>query len=395
MKVLFKIILNLFFIPLFWFFSYVIPKKNNLLLFGSYFGYRFIGNPKYFYLYLLNRKNSEFIPFWITRNKNIYKMLKSENKPVVYLYSFAGIWSILRANYLIIEAASQDITGRTFILGNFNIINLWHGTPLKDISLDSRKDQLLFHRIFCYFIKKEMKLYKFIISCSESSADNMKTALLNNNIKVIGYPRNDIFFNKNLIYNDYKQKLNLSIYNKILLYAPTFRDNVNEIIPFTEKNLLNLNELLKKKNYIFLVKNHPLSLFGKKIDILSLSNIKEISNEIDDIQELLLHIDILISDYSSIPFEFCLTNRPIILYCYDFDYYLKNCRKMYYNYFEEMPQAFAKNEEELFDLIDDFNWSTSSNYKDKYKFFTEKFNKYQDGMACDRLYELILKYIYK
>jgi CDP-glycerol glycerophosphotransferase (TagB/SpsB family) len=381
-----KILLNLFFIPLFWIFSYIIPKNKGLVALGSYFGYKFAGNPKYFYLYLLNKKNIKQRPFWVTRNKEIYKVFRKELRPVVYLYSLSGIWKVLRAEYLFIEESSQDITGTAFILGRFNIVNTWHGTFLKKFTRIVADKKSLYFRLFNFFTKKEMASYKFFLACSECAASDLRLGTENKNIKILGYPRNDIFFDKELSYKNYGKDLNLRQYNKVLLYAPTFRDNKNEMVPFSEDFLLRLNKLLKKKKYILLVKNHPSYLFGRKMKISALDNVLDVSMSVDDIQEILANTDVLITDYSSTIFEFCLTNKPMILYSYDYDDYIKNCRGMNFGYYEEMIGPFAKNERQLFELIESIDyWSNEKSYKKRYELFKNRFNQYQDGGSCERL----------
>ncbi|MCK4781687.1 CDP-glycerol glycerophosphotransferase family protein [Candidatus Parcubacteria bacterium] len=383
-----RLALNIFYIPLFFIFSYLIPKDKKLILIGSGFGHRIMGNPRYFYLWLCQQQKVFFKFSWITRNKELFRKLRKDGIPVVFLYSLKGMWYIIRANYFIIEQSSQDITGRTFLLGNFNIINTWHGTFVKNDSFEKLKKKSLGNKLFHSLMKKEKKNYKLILACSKSAALNLQFALFNKNIKITGYPRNDIFFNRNLSFRNYRKELNLDKYSKVLLYAPTFRDGQNLTSPFSEEFSIELNNHLKKNNYVFLIKNHP--SFEHKIKVFELSNILNISNSIDDIQEILIHADVLITDYSSMFFEFCLTNRPIIFYPYDYDSYLKNCREMYYDYYKEMPGPFANNQEELLDLIKSVNqWSRDEDYKRRYELFKNRFNQYQDGKSCERLYGLI------
>jgi CDP-glycerol glycerophosphotransferase len=107
---------------------------------------------------------------------------------------------------------------------------------------------------------------------------------------------------------------------------------------------------------------------------------------VDDIQEVLIHSDILITDYSSVCFDFALTGRPIIYYPYDFGDYLQYSRKFYIDYFTEMPGPFAKNARELLDLIVNWNnWFEDYDYQVKYQKFIQRFQTYKDGNSCDRL----------
>ncbi|MFA5184156.1 MAG: CDP-glycerol glycerophosphotransferase family protein [Patescibacteria group bacterium] len=380
-----KILLNLLFIPFYWFFSYIIPKKNNLIIFGSYFGRKFTGNPKYFYLYLLNKKDCKYNPVWITRSLKILDLLKADSKPVAYLYSFFGMWQILRAKYLVIESAAQDITGITFLLGNFNIINLWHGVGLKKLDFNIGPENL-FYKLLNFFWFRESKLYKVIISSSVEFENAQRNFFKNNRIIVTGYPRNDIFFlNKEDI--SFKYKKEFERYEKVIAYLPTFRDSLDEMKPFSGSGLAKINDYLFKNNYLFVIKNHP--LLANKFIFENYSNIVDLSNEIDDPQELLIFADILITDYSSVVSDFCLMNRPVIFYPYDYENYTRN-RELVHDYYKILPGPFADNENILLQMIKDIDSIfLDASYQKKYLDFKIFFNKFIDGDSSKRIYELI------
>ena len=378
--------------------SYIVPKQKKLLLFGSGSGKSFKGNPKYLYLHLLKNK-SPYQIHWITKNENVSKNLKDNNYPVLKLYSILGFWNILRAKYLIIEESAKDIYYLGNIFGNFNFIQTWHGTPLKKIWYHQKEDGkgIGEHRgisgLIPIVLSKKTGIfssckYKLILSTSKDVSNILTKASLNKNVKLVGYPRNDVFFNTNLIFENYKEKLNLGIYRKVILYCPTFRDNYESVKPFSDEFFKYLNSYLKKNGDIFLIKKHQ---FEKNINIPNnLSNIKDVSSAVEDVQELLTFTDILITDYSSVFFDFVLLDRPIIYYSYDFEEYLENCRGMYYDYYKEMPGPFAKNENELLDLIETADkWFNDEEYQIKYKKFKDKFNYYQDGKSSERLFQLI------
>lgn len=382
-----KIILNLVFIPTFFILSYLIPKQKKLILLGAGFGLKFMGNPKYFFLWLIRKKKKSYNFYWVTRNKSLYRELQNKF-PVVYLYSIKGIWSVFRASLLIVEQSSKDIVGTGFLLGKFRILNTLHGTPIKNLSIDDQvRSRNPSDILFKYGITWERKEYT-MIACSEDTADKLRRSLPHKSIYILGYPRDDIFFDNKIIYKDYLKALNLTGYKKIFLYAPTLRDYKGLTSPFSTNFLKKLNVYLNKHEYIFLIRTHPLAY--DKIDISGLSNIVDITKTIDDIQEILIHTDVLIADYSSLIFDYLLTRRPIIFYPFDYKNYIKHSRNMYYDYFSEMPGPFARNEKELFLLISTVsNWAKDVTYKKNYTVFNRRFNKYQDGKSSERLYELL------
>jgi CDP-glycerol glycerophosphotransferase len=353
LKNIFKLIFGIFFNFLLIFFSYLVFKNKNSLLFGSGNGKLFKGNPKYLYLYMLKHKNKfkKYKIIWITENKKIFKKLSQKKMPVIYKYSLSGFYFILKSRYIFIDQSAKDFSYMGAIWGRFNIIQTWHGTPLKKTGLKTPLKKISIQIFFKFFLKRELKKYKLFCSTSQMVSKTLSDSFENSNILITGYPRNDIFFNKNkkLYFENLNKKLNLNKYFKIISYIPTYRDMKINKQPFSKEYILKLNNYLNKRNYIFIIKKHP--LFDKFFkNFKNLSNIKDFSDGIEDVQELLIYTDILITDYSSVFFDFCLTDKPIIYYAYDYEEYLDKCRGMYYDYYKELPGPFANNENELFNF---------------------------------------------
>lgn len=383
-----KIIQNILIISFFYIFSYLVPKDKKIILFGSGFGEKFMGNPKYFYLWMIKNNKNDFKFYWITRNKKIYDNLRFKNFPVIFLYSFRGALLVLKAYLLIVEQSSKDIVGTAFILGKYKILNTLHGTPIKDLSIDEQvKEKGLIDLIFKVGIKMERKIYT-MIACSDEIAGKLKKTFNNDAIYVTGYPRDDIFFDKTLSFVNYADLLNIKKYKKIFLYAPTLRDRGGLRAPFRRNFLVKLNEYLKKNNYLFMIRTHPLD--KDKLNIGELSNFTDITHTVDDVQEILIYTDVLIADYSSLIFDYTLTKKTIIFYPFDYQSYIENSRNMYLDYYSELPGPFANNEKELWELIKTLDiWTKNKQYKERYKKLDDRFNKYQDGKSSERLYKLL------
>ena len=385
-----KIAVNAFLIPLFFIFSYIIPKNKKLILMGSNLGTRFIGNSKYLYLYLLENNIKDISYYWMTKNKGIYNEFRRLGRPVLRCYSLKGIYNILRANYFVVEQSAQDVSGITFTLGHFNIINLWHGVPIKKILFDNKDDQKGF---FSYFMRKEWGQYRYVITKAKDDIAFMKSGFRNDNVACLGYARDDI-----LVRGD-KQPIsgiNLAKYRAVFLYAPTFRDYYSQLTPFSAQFFDKLNACLSQNNSVLLLKMHIADQnAGRDIKLYkNYSNILDITKNVDNLQEILTNIDILITDYSGIAFDFCLLDKPIIFYPYDYENYKNNCREIYYDYFQDMLGPFAKTEDELFSLISTLKiWFNDQNYQERYKKFKDRFNYYQDGLSSKRLYEFIIEHL--
>lgn len=387
---LFEIIIsNIISIPLI-LLSWVIPKKKGLILLTSSDGTKFKDNPKYFYLYLL-KKRKTVKPYWVTKNKGLFKQLKIENKSALYLYSLKHFISVIKAEYIVCDDTRNAILYDSYFwfLGRFKNVLTWHGTGFKKIGLLDdkylRHKNSLKYKIMYFIQKNRYKSYFLILATSKADKLRKINCFNNEKVKILGYPRNDYLINRIKNEKDSKQLK--------ILYAPTFRESFIESRfksePFSKDFLENLNTKLKKKKMYFLIKKHPKDkrcILKKKY-----SNIKDISNMYQDIHIILPEIDILISDYSSIITDFGLTNRPIIYYIYDKKHYLSNCRSFYYDYFKICPGPFVNNEEELLNHIFNLSWFKKNEYNEEYEKFVKTFHKYKTSTSSEQLLNFLKK----
>lgn len=113
-------------------------------------------------------------------------------------------------------------------------------------------------------------------------------------------------------------------------------------------------------------------------------------NELWDIQELYLISDFLITDYSSVMFDYAILKRPMLFFTYDLEFYKKNLRDFYFDMVEEVPGPIAKTTEELINEIESFDIeSYIEKYGEKYNAFTEKYNEFDDGTASNEIIKLL------
>lgn len=359
------------------FFSVFIKRKKGLLLFVPIHDKNnFSGNIKSLYLFVLQNE-VDYKPIYFAKNKNNYNELK-EHKLSVITGGRQLLYYSLIAEYIIIDG--------TTLLFDFKrkaVIQLWHGSGIKNVGIHNQQVKGFFKTLMLNHYKN----YKFVSAMSDY--DRLKH---NNNFQidsaiVTGLPKNDIFFSSDTNKMLLKGTYSLSSYNKIITYVPTYRD-VYTINNFTEKFLVKLNELMISRNEIFIVKKHPWDTFFNIPN--HLSNIKDFTNIIDDVQELLTITDVLISDYSSIVTDFSITKRPIIYYLFDHELYIKSCRSLVGNIEEYLPGPFVYNEEDLYKYMLDFEWFDSECFKLEIRSFEQKIHKYFDGNSSKRVFENII-----
>lgn len=259
-------------------------------------------------------------------------------------------------------------------------IQTWHGDrPFKKILNDSKPVSI-----------SDNKLVDICIAGSDFGENLYKRAFkYNGKILKVGSPRNDKLIQNNINeINRIKESLNIDK-QKVLLYAPTFRDNLDE----RQKVDLNFNailEALKKKyeqEWICLFRAHPCS---NGLDCIDNNKIIDVTNY-PDMADLLLISDFLITDYSSSASDFILKNKPIILYQRDSLEYQKNCRKVYFDA-KEIGYIVAEKQDEIIDIIRNKNEEDYLKSCNKVKKF---FNLCETGKSSEIICNLINEWIEK
>jgi len=153
----------------------------------------FYGNTKYFFLYLSQTKNP-FNFFWISGNKEIIKELRSKNLPVVYLYSFKGVSSIIRSNFLIISHGIRDVSFSFYLPGKFKKIHVNHGAPFKKSNLSVKYSDDKKKSIKDKLTLKELESFHTLLATYDEAMPIITSEYNNKNVKLLGFPRNDVFF---------------------------------------------------------------------------------------------------------------------------------------------------------------------------------------------------------
>jgi CDP-glycerol glycerophosphotransferase len=347
----------LFFIYPLVFLLKIIPRDKNIWIFGNFKGY--IDNTKYIYEFV-NHKNSHLKVFWLTRDIRLYNFLKSEGKNVLYYYSFLGIWKSFRAGVSFISNGYSDLN-KLALINSFNV-NLWHGFPIKKIVFDAELETTFysfgkFNKILTYlstvslqFLNNKIDLY---LVSSNLELERMSNAfrVSKDKFRLTGTPRLDIVGNK--------KTNNLEIYNifyhynttngKNIMYAPSWREkgwHPRQTIINPQKLI---NYLESENSYLF-IKRHPLTT-KEEIENWGIRECKRI-HFIDnfDINEAYQFVDILITDFSSLIFDFGILNKPILFFITDLDQYSNN-RGFYDNIVKISNNAINQNWTELIDAL--------------------------------------------
>ena len=361
---------QLLLLPIYWF-SFLFPRNKNIWLFGSTFGRRFADNPRYFYLYvsqMVKKKNvndnpcmidgKPIRPIWISHNKEIVELLNENGYEAYYNHSLKGIWYCLRGRVYCFDNYSKDIS--FWLSGGALKFNMWHGIPLKKIQADNIFDKVRHPKNawekFKSFPRRlsDEKPSHYVLTTSEFMKPIFQSAFQTKKVSTAGYPRIDGFAFREIqnIYTDVEQKtldkiqrcLDKNPEGKVIYYMPTFRDS--EVAFFDVMDLELFNAYLKENHYVFCTKLHPKSKLRARFESIESDNIINIDADTDPYVFVSIS-DVLVTDYSSIYFDYLFANRPIVFFDYDLEQYLKDSREMYFDYEEYTPGVKASTQEEL------------------------------------------------
>ena len=326
----------------YWLFA-LVPKKKNLWVFSGFLKKNYMDNTKYLYEYILEN-HPEIEAVWLTRSKEVRKNLKEKKMPVHRMNSPLGIWTMARASVAFSDHFKMsDYDNRYGFNARTKFVQLWRGVGLKDMRPRNGKipnttiqgvqlsNDILWDKkdgIFLKFIKLIKYIFKapyrelfekyFMIVCpgQQFMEYNAKPWHIPEKSQFLcGYPRNiNLYLNKNIC-STHK-----------IIYAPTYRWLMNDeekLVANFIKNVELINSFLEKYDYDFVLRLHPHTWRNyENILLSSLQNYKRFSiSKEKDIYTELHNYSVMITDYSSIAYDFLLTKRPIVFLAFDYKDY--------------------------------------------------------------------------
>ena len=375
-----------------------VKVDDKTIIFCSFNGKSYSCSPKALYEYILqdeNYKNYKLI--WAFKDIEKYKYLEeNKNTKIVKINSKEYQKYLALAKYWVFNYKIPDYL---YPKKEQIFIQCWHGTPLKRLGCDLIHFDNVLNTIKGMKKRYKIEASKFTYFLSPSkfaserfiSAWNLKEIGKENIIVEKGYPRNDFLFNYNKK-DINKIKKEIGIENdkrKIILYAPTYRANQHDAkIGYTYKEEIDFDKLKRKFGEKYIILFRPHYFIANNFDFEKYKGFVYNVSNIDDINELYIITDILITDYSSVFFDFANLKRPIIFYMYDLNYYRDKSNGFYIN-LKELPGKITKTQEELEKEIEKVE--KNFKYDNRYIRFNKKFNYLDDGNASKRVVEECIK----
>ena len=358
------------------------PIKKNKIIFWNTDFKKYGCNPKYLTEYLLQQQEKYEI-IWVFSHKNNINIPSNVKK--INFYSLRYLYE-LHTSKIIITNSRIRKDFYFFKRKSQIYIQTWHSSlRLKKIEKDAEST---LNKDYIKDAKIDSKKCDYLISASKKSTEIFRNAFwYNGEILETGTPRGDFLINNSeAIKSKIKKSMKISEEKRILLYAPTFRNNEKkDTYSFDFDKIIQTLQKKYKKEWVIFYRLHPNII---KKDCIIHKSVYDVSSY-NDMQELIISSDILVTDYSSTMFDAALIKKPCFLLVRDLEEYLKNERKFYFN-ITELPFEIAKSSKELEEKFEQFNFKE---YKEKCLKFLENIKMYEDGNANFRIYQLIKKIV--
>jgi CDP-glycerol glycerophosphotransferase len=269
----------------------------------------------------------------------------------------------------------------------------WHGTPLKRIGFHIDNLQMS-NKDYLVQFAKDVAKWDTLVSPNPFSTDILASAFnYRGEILEIGYPRNDIFYQpepREQRLKAIRHRLGLPEDKRVILYAPTWRDNdYNSTGRYQFTMKLDLERMHRAfgEDSVLLVRGHH--LVGSAIDATMFGGFVRNVSDFPDISDLYLAADVLLTDYSSVMFDFVNTGRPMLFFTWDLEDYRDNLRGFYFDFEAEAPGPLLTTSGEVIEALRSLD-DVTREYAARYQAFRERFAGLEDGNASARFIERFL-----
>ncbi|WP_081609356.1 CDP-glycerol glycerophosphotransferase family protein [Zestomonas thermotolerans] len=305
-------------------------RFKNSIIFSSYNqGYK--DNAKYFFEYMVGEGYNAF--YVVADGLKFTSPVDSKFSDRFLTYGTKEYYKALKQCRRFFFTHSERDIG-WYIPKRSSLVNLWHGSPIKKMGYDSPQDLKWLSKYHAFKLKTPYDRWDYILVASDYFKDFFKSSLRYGEDKIIvnGLPRNSALAQQGLERADGRKKY---------LYAPTYRSEGVSIERACEDLKAEFRGL---KDSVLYIRLHPFD-FGKLPDGFFEGNIIN-ANSFEDVYSALQDFDALITDYSSIAFDYAITGRPIHLYCPDLESYTSERGGLYID-IENLPFYLSRSAKEL------------------------------------------------
>ena len=378
--------------------AYSLDAKR--VVFDAYNGRNYTCSPRAIYETMLkDERFKDFRFVWVLRSSSLtryWRLYLNPRTKVVKYRSIDYFREYGQAKYWIVNSRLQLVRR---LHDEQVYVQCWHGTPLKKLghSLSGSGGGTTKKTSLHTPSDEDTRRFSYLVSPSKRASEFFTEAFaldrlgMTDRIIETGYPRND-----RLARPDEKDalrirsKLNLSKDRKLLLYAPTWRDDqydankghlsnvstIEKTFDYLKKELSDEWTILFRAHYM-VAKDFQFSKYG--------GFIRDVSG-VDDVNDLYIASDALMTDYSSVFFDYANLGRPMIFYMYDLEHYRDELRGFYVDVEKELPGDIVKTEQEIVSILQDLT-PYNERHASKYREFQGTYTYLDDGNAAQRVIE--------
>lgn len=373
-----------------WGVSFLTIRNKKKWVFGSF--YNFSGNAKYLFLDKSVAPDTRFI--WITKSRGEARDLTAVGFENVYhARSWKGIYHLLTASVYVYSSFVSDISLRCS--GRALRVNLWHGVGIKVIErkiVDGQFDQIFRSKGILNWWRNFTDPFRFrhtfnphiLLSTSPLMTEHFSECFGVDPSRCVEalYPRNEILTWDEERLRGYIAESEPSLQQVLerikdsrytYMYMPTWRDNGESVFEYSSIDLEVLNETLASKSSYMLVKLHPMSPVTE--EDVNYSNIIFIERT-PDVYPILPFTDCLITDYSSILYDYLLMkDKDMVLYVPDYEEYMENCRDLAYPFDENTCGLVIRDFEGLIECVEHYDSTKfyTKEYRDRIDYIRHRF----------------------
>jgi len=346
-----------------------IGAGENAVFFESFYGQNAGCNPR-----AIDRVLAERAPA-VTRYWSVVDLSVEVPEGAVAVVEGSPAWWRARAESRMLVV--NDWLRRRFVRKpGQHVLQTWHGTPLKRLALhrpgfDPRRMAA---------VVKESRRWDVLLAQNTYAARILKKAYVffGKPVWTEGYPRNDVLLGGDAA--AVRASLGIRPDERVLLYAPTWRDDRAEMVDYVDPE-----RLAADTDAVVLVRGHSRTLKPGRdtggARVIDVTGYPETAR-------LLLIADVLITDYSSVMFDFSVTGRPMYFLVPDLEHYRGELRGFYFDLAERAPGPLVRSQDELVAALADE--SVPAAYAERYAAWRAQFNRLDDGGAADRVVSRIL-----
>ncbi|MFC6274730.1 CDP-glycerol glycerophosphotransferase family protein [Levilactobacillus tangyuanensis] len=373
-----------------------LPIKRRLIIFESFNGKDVNDNPAAIYRKLVAEHPEYRETAYFSVKPREYQQLHQQYPDIQLVKRFTPHWVTLmaRAEFWVLNSRLPNWWHKN---RRTKTIQTWHGTPLKKLGTDIDRVAIPGTSTQAYHAEfvKAAHQWDYLIAPNQYSQDIFKRAFgFNGKFLSIGYPRNDVLYRDNqpAKIQQLKQTLVGNTPGPVITYAPTWRDDM-AVRPGVYKfdlpfDLATFFEHVPVGTHL-IIRPHYL--------VKDAVNIKGFEDRVSvladaDIAELYLITDLLVTDYSSVMFDFANLQRPELFFAYDLEHYRDQLRGFYFDYQSELPGPLVTTATAFYQQLDE--WTKQGGfpaYAAKQAAFQHEFCDWEDGTASDRVVRIMVQ----